>query len=291
MSNKTLTVIGATGNLSVPVIKRLVEKGVSVKAVVRNLDKAKLLLPPAVELVYGDVENLASLNTALAGSEQVYIHLNTTSLDESLPFHPERDGVKNIVTAAENNNVKQLIQIGGIESLHPEFAVEGLALKTSLIRDQGMSYVKASGIPHTLLFCSFFADSFPLYVQDKLFAIIGDLKYPLYFTNTNQLANSLYKAIANPDACNRSFAIQGREAMTFPEAAKRFVKHFDPEIAIEQFPIEAIAQMGMPEEQAMFMEHLMLFVEQLSEQAVAGESQQVLGEPEMGFDDFIKQLN
>ena len=291
MSNKTLTVIGATGNLSVPVIKRLVEKGVSVKAVVRNMEKAKELLPSTVELVYGDVENITSLNTALTGSEQVYIHLNTTSLDEGLPFHPEREGVKNIVAAAEKNNVKQLIQIGGIESLHPEFAIEGRPLITSLIRDQGMSYLKASSIPHTLLFCSFFADSFPLYVQDQLFAIIGDLKYPLYFTNTSQLADNLYNAIANSETFNRSFAIQGKESMTFTEAAERFVKHFDPGITIEKFPIEAIAHMGLPEEQAKFMKHMMLFVEQLSEQNVAGKSQQVLGKPEIGFDDFIKQLN
>ena len=291
MSNKTLTVIGATGNLSVPVIKQLVDKGVSVKAVVRNLDKAKSLLPSDVELVYGDVENLESLKIALKNSDHVYIHLNTTSLDENLAFHPEREGVKNIVTAAEYNNVKQLIQIGGIESLHPEFAIEGLTLKTSLIRDQGMSYLKASNIPHTLLFCSFFADSFPLYVQDKMFAIIGDLKYPLYFTNTNQLANSLLNAIANPDALNCSFAIQGKEGMTFPEAAKRFIAAYDSEIVIEQLPIDAIPHMGMPKEQALFMEHMMLFVEQLSERAVATKSQQILGEPALGFDEFVKQLN
>lgn len=291
MSNKTLTIIGATGNLSVPVIKQLVTKGVKVKAIVRNLDKAKTMLPAEVELVYGDVEDVESLNTALKDSEYVYIHLNTTSLDPNLPFHPEREGIKNIVAAAEQNEIKQLIQIGGIESLHPEFATAGLQLKTSLIRDQGMSYIKSSAIPHTFLFCSFFADSFPLYVQEKVFAIIGELTHPLYFTNTSQLANSLYNAIANPAALNRSFAIQGKEGMTFPEAAQRFVAQFDPEITIEHFPIAAIAQMGMPTEQAEFMEHMMLFVEQLSEQAVAGETQQILGQPEMGFDDFVKQLS
>ena len=40
---KKITVIGATGNLAVPVIKELVAKGVQVKAIVRDIQKAKEL--------------------------------------------------------------------------------------------------------------------------------------------------------------------------------------------------------------------------------------------------------
>lgn len=87
MSHQSLTVIGATGTLSVPVIKQLINKGVSVTAVVRNVEKARTLLPEETEIVYGDVEDKESLIKALRGSEHVYVHLNTTSLDANLSFH------------------------------------------------------------------------------------------------------------------------------------------------------------------------------------------------------------
>lgn len=290
MSHQSLTVIGATGTLSVPVIKQLINKGVSVTAVVRNVEKARTLLPEETEIVYGDVEDKESLIKALRGSEHVYVHLNTTSLDANLSFHPEREGVRNIVAAAEQNQVKQLIQIGGIESLRPEFSLEGRQLKTSLIREQGMSYLKESNIAHTFLLCSFFVDSFPVYIQERTFALFGNLKHSLYFTNTHQLANSILNAIGNPETFNRSFAIQGKEGMSFPEAARRFIHNFNPDITIEHYPIEAIRQMGLPEEQAEFMEHMMLFVDQLAEQPIQDESWKILGAPKLSFDEFVKQL-
>ena len=289
-NQKSLTIIGATGKLSVPLIERLLAKNVKIKAVVRNLDKAKALLPESVQLVVGNVEDVQSLKSALQGTKHLYIHLNTTSLDADLPFHPEREGVANIVEAAKHNGVKQLLQIGGIESLHPDFAVQGMQLKTSLIRDQGMAKVKSSGIPYTLLYCSFFLDSFPLYIQDRLFAIFGELKHPLYFVNTAILAQSIYRAIGNPHAFNRAFAVQGKEGLTFPEAAKRFLDNYDPEVVIENFPLETINHLGLPAEDAAFMAHMMRFVEQLKEEFVAQETWQILGEPDIDIESFAKKM-
>ena len=287
-TNKTLTIVGATGKLSVPIIHRLLETGTQIKAVVRNLEKAKKLLPEAVNLVYGDVEDVHSLKKAFQGTDHIYIHLNTTSLNPNLPFYSEREGVKNIVEAAKHNGVQQIMQIGGIESLHRDFAVEGMQLKTSLIRDQGMECIKESGIPYTFLFCSFFLDSFPLYIQDKQFAVIGDLKHPVYFINTTILAQTIYRAIGNVNAYHQSFAVQGKEGIPFPEAAKRFVDVYDPEVTVENYPIAAIKAMGLPPEEEAFMEHIMTFVEQLKEEPVAEETWRILGEPDMNLEAFAR---
>ena len=68
---KEITIIGATGTLGLPVTKELNNKGVNVKAVVRDVEKAKEILPENVEVVYGDVSDKESLTKALTDSETI----------------------------------------------------------------------------------------------------------------------------------------------------------------------------------------------------------------------------
>lgn len=291
MQNKSLTVIGATGYLSVAIVKRLVEKGAQVKAVVRNMEKARELLPNSVELVYGDVGDRESLEKALEGTEQLYIHLNTTTLDQSLPFYEEREGVQNIVEAAKKNGVKQIMQISGIDTLKREFNLKGEWLKTNFIRSKGHEYIRESGIPFTFFHCSFFLDSFPLYVQDGLFAIIGELdKYPLWYINTRDYADMIYAAIGNPVAYNKAYPVQGKDSTDFKSAATRFMSVFNPEGTVEQYPKDAISMMGFPEEEEIFMEHIATVVEQLKEEFISQETWAELAEPQLSIEDFAATL-
>ena len=289
-TNKTLTVIGATGNLSVPVIHCLLNKGTQVKAIVRNLDKAKELLLESVEIVYGNVEDVHNLKQAFQGSDHIYISLNTTSLNPDLPFHTEREGVKNIVEAAKHNGVKQIMQIVGIDSLHEEFATKGMVYKTNLIRIPGMEAIKKSGIPYTFFHCSVFLDSFPVFIQENHFAIIGDHKYPIYYTNTSDLALNIFNAIGNPQAFNKVYAVQGKEGVLFEEAAKRFAAVYAPEVTVGVYPLSTIKEMGLPPEDEAFMEHMLSYVEQLKEEPVAERTWKELGEPETGIEAFAQAL-
>jgi len=289
-AKKTLTVVGATGNLAIPIIHRLLEKGVQIKAVVRNLEKAKEFLPQDVEIVYGDVTDVNSLKDAFKDSQHIYISLNTTSLNPDLPFHIEREGVKNVVDAAKCNQVRQIMQIVGIDSLHEEFAVKGMIYKTNLIRIPGMEYIKNSGIAYTFYHCSFFLDSFPVFIEDKQFAIIGEHKYPIYYTNTTDLALNIHNTIDNPKSYNKSYAVQGKEGVPFPEAARRFVQIYDPEISVEVYPLHTIKEMGLPPEEEAFMEHMLTYVEQLKEEPVAENTWKDLGQPQMTIETFAQAL-
>ena len=86
-----------------------------------------------------------------------------------------------------------------------------------------MEYLKKSGLHYTFFHCSVFLDSFPAFIQGEEFAIIGDHKYPVFFTNTIDLAENIYNAIDNETAYNKAFTVQGTEGLSFPEAAKRTV--------------------------------------------------------------------
>lgn len=287
---KKITIIGATGHLGHRVAARLAAKGVDVTAIVRNPDAAKSILPAEIHLVRGDVSDPASLITALQGVETLYITLNTESLDTSLPFHTEREGVINVVAAAKEAGVRHIMQIAGVDTAYPEFSTEGMAYGTNAIRQGGIDAIKASGIPYTFFYCSFFLDSLPKFLMDNQLAVIGNHVHPIWFTNSSDLADLVFNAIGNDAAMNREFAVQGQQAMTYTEAANEFLSVYAPEAEVIKLPMEAVGQMGLPEEQAVFFEHVLTFVQQLREEPVSGETWEVLGAPEYTIKSFAKEL-
>lgn len=287
---KKITIIGATGHLGHRVTAKLSEKGAEVTAIVRDPAAAKSALPDVVRLVQGDVSDLAGLTSALQGTETLYITLNTESLDTTLPFHTEREGVFNIVEAANDADVQHIMQIAGVDYAHPEFSTEGMAYGTNAIRKGGIEAIKASGIPYTFFYCSFFLDSLPKLLMDNQLAVIGNHVHPIWFTNSSDLAELVFNAIGNDAAKNKEFAVQGQQAKTYTEAATEFLETYAPEAEVMQLPMEALGEMGLPEEQAAFIEHVLRFVQQLREEKVDSETREVLGLPKHTIASFAKEL-
>ncbi len=70
---KKMLVTGATGNVGSRVVRELQGRGVSVRAFVRDPDKAVAMLGDGVELVSGDFSNPESMRRALEGVEGVFL--------------------------------------------------------------------------------------------------------------------------------------------------------------------------------------------------------------------------
>ena len=66
-----VVVIGATGTLARPVIRRMVNEGLYVRAFVRNLQKGESLLPGGVELFEGHLQDLDSIARGLHGANGI----------------------------------------------------------------------------------------------------------------------------------------------------------------------------------------------------------------------------
>jgi uncharacterized protein YbjT (DUF2867 family) len=66
-----VAVIGATGRLAPMVIKEMLENGFTVKALVRDKEKAKKLLPTEVEIIKADLEDVQSLISGLKNIDHV----------------------------------------------------------------------------------------------------------------------------------------------------------------------------------------------------------------------------
>lgn len=276
---KNLTVIGATGKLAVPTIKRLVENGVAVKAVVRDIESAQEKLPEQVEIVQGDLEDVNSLRTALDGTE--YLYLNLSAPNPYADFIPEVQGIENILEAAREQ-LKQIIQISGLGALHPEYHPTGKKIIDNELRSKGHEIIRNYGIPHTVFHCTWFINALPWFVQEENLFVFGEYKTPMYWTNTTDLADYVTASIANEDAFNKDFALQGEEAMSYPDAAQAFVD-------IKQLPLNVI-NAPVPENDLGHFGDMLRYFEEFEEQFSAKDTFTVLGKPKLSVKDAITEI-
>jgi uncharacterized protein YbjT (DUF2867 family) len=110
-------VTGATGYIGGRLVPRLLEAGLTVRAMARNPDKlAKVPWHDEVEVARGDLTDRQSLTEAFAGVDVVYylVHSMGTSKDF---VAEERQSARNVVEAAQKAGVRRLVYLSG---LHPE---------------------------------------------------------------------------------------------------------------------------------------------------------------------------
>ena len=187
IAKKEITVIGATGNIGMPVTFHLVKAGYQVKAVARDLEKAKNRLGQTsnIELVYGDLTSVDSLKEALRDTEYLYLNLSTMTTDLNTPFANEREGVENILKALNRDRIKQILTISGLGAFQKNIVPEKDMVVPNIIRMQGHELLRQSGIPYTILHCTWFIDSFTAYLRKGTYSIIGSNEHPIYWISAS----------------------------------------------------------------------------------------------------------
>jgi dihydroflavonol-4-reductase len=114
-------VTGATGKVGNAVARRLADRGDEVVALVRDLAKARELLPAGVELASGDVTDTQSIRKAADGAEGVF---NCMGLFEQWFADPgifERvnaEGARNVIAAARNAGVRRAVHTSTFDVFH-----------------------------------------------------------------------------------------------------------------------------------------------------------------------------
>jgi len=113
-----MLVTGATGTVGSAVAAELAATGHSVRALVRDVDRARPLLPSGVEPVRGDVTDAASISAAVDGCERVY---HAAGLPEQWRLDPEDfrrvnvAGTANVVEACLAGGVGRLVYTSTID--------------------------------------------------------------------------------------------------------------------------------------------------------------------------------
>ncbi len=144
-------VAGATGETGRRIVNQLVDRGVPVRALVRDITLAQPKLPQEVELVAGDLSDPGALTRAMTDCT---VLLSATgarpSFDPSGPYQVDYQGTKHLVDAARTAGIEHVVMVSSLcvsKFLHP-LNLFWLVLYWKKLGEQ---YLQASGLTYTIV--------------------------------------------------------------------------------------------------------------------------------------------
>ncbi len=226
-------IIGATGMLGRPVARQLTADGFQVRALVRNPEAARKILPTGVELHSGDLRDSQSLLAALRGVDAVYLNLAAPMRRSAPKWDPELDGARAVVEAARQAGVKRLLRIS---ALGVEEAVDRWwSAKHKYLADHA---VMESSLNWTVFRPTWLMESLATLKLPGPFIMslnIGDA--PLRWIAGEDFARQVSAAIAAPASYGRTYVPQGPELLTIGQAVRRFARAWPRKLFVVRAPM------------------------------------------------------
>jgi len=124
----TILVTGATGTVGKHVTEQLMQRGAEVRALTRNPERAKTILPEGAEIVAGDLMRPETLQEALRGVKAMFLIVSSDEPLADLKTDPE------IATLAVAAGVKRAVVLIGPEESQVEGAIRKSSMEWTLLR-------------------------------------------------------------------------------------------------------------------------------------------------------------
>jgi len=144
-------VAGATGETGRRIVQELVKRNIPVRALVRNVESAKAILPAEAELVVGDVLQQDSLRAAVGDSTVLLCATGAKpSFDPTGPYKVDYEGTKNLVDVAKANGIEHFVFVSSLctsQLFHPL----NLFWLILVWKKQAEEYLQKSGLTYTIV--------------------------------------------------------------------------------------------------------------------------------------------
>ncbi|MEH2274897.1 MAG: NAD(P)H-binding protein [Nostoc sp.] len=208
-------VAGATGETGRRIVQELIARNIPVRALVRDVEKARGILSPEVELVVGDVLQPESLTAGLGDSTVVLVASGAKpSFDPTGPYKVDFEGSKNLVDAAKVKGIEHFVFVSSLctsQFFHPL----NLFWLILVWKKQAEEYIQKSGLTYTIVRPG------GLKNEDNLDAIVMQSADTLFDGSIprQKVAQVAVEALFEADARNKIVEIVAK-----PEAASKSFK-------------------------------------------------------------------
>lgn len=279
---KKIAVIGGTGMIGKPVVKAFAAQGYEVTVLARNGHNNDSL--GNVKYIKGDLENKVDIKRLLNGQEYVYLNLSVKPESSESGFQPEREGLDNILSVAKECGVKKVAYLSSLVHLYKDENWWVFNLKRLAI-----SKIKTSGLDYAIFYPSTFMESFGTgaYRMGNFLCLAGTSKYKMFLIAGEDYASQVVNSF-NLTHTKQEWKVQGKEGFTADTAA-HYYSNLDPKVQVIKAPLFILKLAGLFMNKFNYGYHIVNALNNYPEVLEAQKTWEILGEPQMSFEDYIKK--
>ncbi len=202
---------GATGKTGGAVADELIKRGASLRALVRDADKAVALQEAGVELIVGDAGDRDAVAKALDGVEKATLILPNSQEQQDMEMQ--------FVDLAVAAGVRHLVKLSSFE------AVAEATCPIPALHYSVEQHIRASGLGWTMIrpnffMQNFFANSFTIKSEGKFYMPMGD--GVTVMIDCRDIGAAFAEVLVGAGHEGQSYEISGPEVMTFHDVAEQF---------------------------------------------------------------------
>jgi NADH dehydrogenase len=220
-----ILVAGGTGLLGTKVVGLLRQRGVGVRVLTRARSRADHL-GPGVEIVEGDLRDVAAVRSAVDGARSVVSAVQGFFNKGGSPATIDRDGNRNLIRAAREAGVEQLVLVS-VRDASPDHPMDLMRMKYAAEEE-----LKASSLAWTIIRPAAYMETWcevlgrPLREKGKT-RVFGGGRNPINWVSSSDVARFVDLALADPALRGKTIEVGGPENLTMTE----FVEVFRSETA------------------------------------------------------------
>jgi uncharacterized protein YbjT (DUF2867 family) len=235
-----ILVIGGRSKIGSALIGELVARGEAVRALARSGESAGSF-PDGVEDVAGDLADLDSLRSAIAGAERMFLLCGPTEEEVQLN--------RNAIDAAKEAGVRLLVRSSILGS--------DRGSQATFVRDHGAcdEYLRQSGVPHAIVRPNLFLQNVPentipsIDADGNFYANAGDARISM--VDTRDVAAVAAVILTESGHEGNAYDVTGPEALSYHDVAAKLSAAMGRTVTYLDAPDDAVrsalAGFGLPE--------------------------------------------
>lgn len=231
-----IAVVGASGNLGKVVTQKLLEKGLSVRAMSRNIKNLEQLQRSGAELIQGDLLDKESLKAACKGVNTVVASAHSLfGRGKESSENVDYQGHLDLIDIAKTQGVKHFIYISigpGLKDLVP-FAMYKYKVEV---------YLKSAGLNYTILRAGAFMEFHLKEMIGKPFKqkgsvnIFGNGNTVRNYVSVRDVADFVILALESEKGVNKILSVGGPDNISPKEAVSKYEKITGKSVRVRHIP-------------------------------------------------------
>lgn len=241
----TVLVTGAAGTLGRRIVKNLIAKRITVRALVRTAEQADALRRMGAEAFIRDVTDKASLAPAVAGVAGIISAVGVvmgkgTNTPESVDYQ----GNANLIDLAVQAQVHHFVLISVIGA---QFVRSASVFPAKFHAEQ---YLRQSGLTWTILrggaFMPTYQQAWERSGKAGRYDVVGNANKPIYTISPDDLAELAVRALWEPGARARTLDVTNDEPLTASDIAAIYSRLFNRPIRLRRLPTILLKAARLP---------------------------------------------